>query len=147
MDLSRYDRMPPVGAAMTPFPYFVDATQSLHDVEQLMLDHGIRHVPVQAEGRVVGLVSEQGLHTVLRSRAGADAGRLLARDVMASDPLIVEIAAPLHHVVAEMAERRVGAAIVVKQGKLAGILSATDVCRVLAGILLESFPGSGDDAA
>ena len=37
---------------------------------------------------------------------------------------------------------------VVKKGKLAGILSVTDVCRVLAEILREQFPASGgNDAA
>jgi len=37
---------------------------------------------------------------------------------------------------------------VVKRGKLAGILSVTDVCRVLTEVLRERFPDSGgNDAA
>jgi hypothetical protein len=40
----------------------------------------------------------------------------------------------------------IGSAIVVRQERLAGILSVTDVCRVLAEILRHRFPG-GHDAA
>ena len=45
--------------------------------------------------------------------------------------------------VAEMADRHIGSAIVVKNRKLAGILSVTDVCRVLAEILRHRFPDPG----
>jgi len=147
MDLSRYEKMPPVGAAMTPFPYFAEATQPLAEVERLMVEHRIRHVPVKDHGRVVGIVSDHDLRKLRAPGTALRTSVLLARDVMVREPFVVEITTPLHHVVREMAERRIGSAIVVKQGKLAGILSATDVCRVLAEILVESFPKGGDDAA
>lgn len=99
MAVRRSDKMPPVGAAMTPFPYFVEESDPVEDVSRLMAEHAIRHVPVLRDGRVVGIVSARAPH-------------------------------------------------VVKKGKLAGILSVTDVCRVLAEILREQFPASGgNDAA
>ena len=49
------DRPPAVGAAMTPFPHFVDIMDPVSKIEELMSSHRIRHVPVQQEGRVVGL--------------------------------------------------------------------------------------------
>ena len=130
MALWRSDKMPPVGAAMTPFPYFVEESDPAEVVERLMATHAIRHVPVLRHGRVVGIVSAR------------------APGIVVPDPYVVEMLTPLDEVVATMATRRIGSAIVVKRGKLAGILSVTDVCRVLAEILRERFPAScGDDAA
>ena len=126
----RSDKMPPVGAAMTPFPYFVEESDPLGVTEALMRAHGIRHVPVLRDGRVVGIVSARAPHVVV------------------PDPYVVEMLTPLDEVVTAMSKRRLGAAVVVKRGKLAGILSVTDVCRVLATVLRERFPDSGgNDAA
>lgn len=149
MDLRRLDRMPPVGAAMTPFPYFVSSLDPVEKVERLMEEHGIRHVPVQDDGRVVGIVSERDLHQLVnRSLPKVDKARIRVRDILVSDPYVVEIHASLGAVVAQMGKRRLGSAIVVKRGKLAGILSVTDVCRVLSEILETRFsPGGGDEAA
>ena len=142
MDLRRFDKMPPVGAAMTPFPYFVEETETLDAVAALMAEHAIHHVPVVREGTVVGMISDKEMRAH-RGTPGVRAG-----DVLVPDPYVVEIHTPLAEVVSTMAERRDGSAIVVKKGKLAGILSVTDVCRVLAGILRERFePGDGDEAA
>jgi len=142
MDLRRFEKMPPVGAAMTPFPYFAEESESLDAVAALMAEHAIHHVPVVRDGKVVGMISEKEIR-VHRATPGA-----CARDVLVPDPYVVEMHTPLADVVSAMAERRDGSAIVVKKGKLAGILSITDVCRVLATILRERFePGDGDDAA
>ena len=38
-----------------------------------------------------------------------------------------------------MAERKIGAAVVVKSGELAGIVTVTDVCSALAEVLTAQF--------
>jgi CBS domain-containing protein len=48
---------------------------------------------------------------------------------------MVDSNTPLDHVVEEMAERRIGSALVTHHGTLAGIFTVTDACRVLAEIL------------
>ena len=147
MDLRDYRHMPPVAAAMTPFPYHVRTDDPISAVERLMEEHGIRHVPVQDGGRVVGIITERDLHHLVNpALPQRDRDRIRARDVLVPDPYVVEMSAPLDLVVAEMSRRQIGSAIVVRQQRLAGILSVTDVCRVLAEILRQRFPG-GDDAA
>ena len=147
MDLRDYRHMPPVSAAMTPFPYHVQADATVSEVERLMGEHGIRHVPVQDGGRVVGIISERDLHHLVNpALPRRDRDRIRARDVLVPDPYVVEMNAPLDEVVAEMSRRQIGSAIVVRHQKLAGILSATDVCRVLAEIMRQRFPGGGDAA-
>ncbi|MGB7946178.1 MAG: CBS domain-containing protein, partial [Candidatus Binatia bacterium] len=109
----------------------------------------IHHIPVQQDGRVVGIVTERDLyHLNDRFLPNAEKARIRARDVMADDPYLVAFDTPLNDVALEMAKRRIGSAIVLHREKLAGILSATDICRILAEIFESEFsPGTGDDAA
>jgi acetoin utilization protein AcuB len=133
--------MPIVGAVMTSFPYFVEADDTATKMEQLMDQHGIRHLPVQEKGKVVGIISERDLHHyVKRSSSAEEKNRVFARDIMIPEPYIVPFRAPLSDVVFEMAKRRIGSVIVQRQGKLAGILSAIDVCRILGEYLESLFP-------
>jgi CBS domain-containing protein len=134
---------------MTPFPYFVEADEPVERVERLMEEHNIRHVPVQENGTVVGIVSERDLHQlVIRSLSKEKKGNIRAREVMVSNPYVVTFDTPLNKVTKEMARRHIGSAIIVHHGKLAGILSAVDACRILAEILESEFaPAKGNDAA
>lgn len=150
MKISNKNTVPVVGSVMTPFPHSVRPDEPLDEVERLIRDHEIRHIPVQDAGRVVGIISERDLHTVSRpSIFSSRPSNLRAKDLATPDPYLVEFATPLDRVVKAMGERRIGTAIVVRQGKLAGILSVVDVCRVLSGLLEHLFPAPppGDDAA
>jgi CBS domain-containing protein len=64
------------------------------------------------------------------------------------EPYIVTFETPLDKVAVEMAKRHIGAAIVLHHEKLAGILSTTDICRILAEIFESEFsPAPRGDAA
>ena len=147
--MQKYKKIPAVGSFMTPFPYFVDADETVEQVERLMDEHKIHHIPVQQNGEVVGIVSERDLHHIaIRSLPKAKKGQIRSRDVMISNPYLVTFETPLHKVTAEMARRQIGSAIILHHGKLAGILSAMDACRILAEILESEFaPNDGNDAA
>jgi acetoin utilization protein AcuB len=146
--MKQLKKMPVVGAVMTSFPYFVEASDPVIKIEKLMHEHNIRHLPVQQNGKVVGIVSERDLfHRVKRSTAPGAQKKLLARDVMVVRPYVVAFGTPLNVVVSEMAKRRIGSAIVLRRGKLAGVLSTTDVCRILADHLESLFPRGSDNTA
>jgi acetoin utilization protein AcuB len=134
---------------MTSFPYFVDSDDPLGRLEKMMDDRGIRHLPVQEKGKLVGIVSERDLHHRLPRNAPAEAkSQLRAHDVMVANPYVVNFNTPLSEVVAQMGLRHIGSAIVTRRGKLAGILSATDVCRIFAEYLDQQFGVvGGSDAA
>ena len=144
-------KMPVVGAVMTSFPYSVEADDTATKMERMMDQHNIRHLPVQQNGKVIGIVSERDLHhSVSRSSPEEEKDKIRARDIMVPEPYIVPFRAPLNDVVFEMAKRRIGSVIVQRQGKLAGILSAIDVCRILGEYLDTLFPTGrrgGDTAA
>ena len=134
---------------MTPFPFFADALDSISSVERLMREHKIRHIPVQRDGAVIGIVSERDLHR--RSGKAApnwDRNVVTAAEAMVPEPYVVAFDTPLSEVAAEMDRRRIGSTLVVRQGKLAGIVSAMDICRILASVLDAEFPvKDGNDAA
>ncbi|HSK30518.1 MAG TPA: CBS domain-containing protein [Candidatus Limnocylindria bacterium] len=141
MALKKRKRMPIVGAVMTSFPYFVEVDDTAAKLESMMDQYGIRHLPVQDKGKVIGIVSERDLHHyVKRSAPQQEKDRVRAREIMVPEPYIVPFRAPLNEVVFEMAKRRIGSVIVQREGKLAGILSAIDVCRILGEYLDSMFP-------
>lgn len=137
--LDRFDTMPLVGAVMTPFPHFVRPEDSIETVESRMRKFDIHHVPVQSGVEVIGVISDRDLD----NQEGAER----VADIELDEPYIVGIATPLAEVAREMCEQRHGSAVVVRKGKLAGILSVTDACRLLAEVLEESFPKNSGDAA
>lgn len=146
MDFKKHKSMPKLGAAMTPFPYFARPSDNVEKLERLMQEHDIRHVPVQEDGCVIGMVSEWGLHHLVNPALPAvDKQKIRVRDVALSNPYVVEIETPLVQVVTTMADQRIGAAIVVKKGKLVGVFAVSDICRALAALLEVSFPPPVDD--
>ncbi|MCP3986701.1 MAG: CBS domain-containing protein [bacterium] len=143
MYLRDHDRMPTVAAVMTPFPYFAQADDDLVRVRQLMDEHGVHHVPVKQDARLVGVISRRDVDRLVNP-ALPTAGweRIHAEQVMTRDPYVVGIDSPLADVLDVLVERSIGTALVAKEGRLAGILTLTDVCRVLAGLLRERYEGS-----
>ncbi len=139
---------PSVGAIMTPFPFFVGRDDPVAAAERIIEEHEVRHVPVKHDGEVVGLVSERDLHRLVNpALPGVDKARIRVSAILRTDPYVVEIGTPLARVVREMADRRIGAAIVVKRGKLAGVLTTVDVCRAFAEWLDARYEPSDDDVA
>ena len=149
--MTKRKRMPIVGAVMTSFPYFVGVDDTAVTLESMMDEHNIRHLPVQENGKVIGIVSERDLHHhVKREAPQAEKNQIQARHLMVPNPYIVPFRTSLHEVVFEMANRRIGSVLIQRHGKLAGILSAMDVCRIFGEYLESMFPGGnpgGDSAA
>ncbi len=141
------ERIPPVKVVMTTFPYSVERTEPLEDARDMMREHGLRHLPVTERHALVGVISDRDIRRVLASRLGlADVEALEVGDAMSDDLYAVALDTPLDEVLAGMAERHVGCAVVTRQGRLAGILTTTDVCRLFADHLAGHRPG-GNDAA
>lgn len=139
-------RAPALTSVMTPFPYSIEGHESIARAEAMMDEHAIRHLPVTEDRELVGVLSDRDIRVARRVGAGAANGaELSVAAVCSRPPYVVEMSSALDEVVLEMAERGIGSAVVVRQGKLAGILTTTDVCRVLSRVLREIAPPPGDD--
>ena len=64
--LARVDASNPIGQVMTRHPHVISADASAHDAALVMATHGVRHLPVVEEGRVIGVVAEHDLFTLQR---------------------------------------------------------------------------------
>ncbi len=138
--------VPRVKSVMTPFPYSIEAGEPLARAREMMAEHGFHHLPVIRDGELVGVVSERRAREAL-ARAGSPAG-LTVETATELDALVVDLGARLDSVALEMAARHLDSALVVKDGRLAGIFTATDACRCLGRYLRSEFPlGGGDEVA
>lgn len=131
-------RKPTLAAVMTPFPYAVDVDAPIADAAALMARHDIHHLPVTRGTALTGVISA-------RDMADRDTREWLVRDVFQPDPYVVDLAEALEDVLANMATRRIGSALVTRHGKLAGIITHVDVCRSFAVLIREYFPAPPDD--
>jgi acetoin utilization protein AcuB len=120
---------------MTPAPHTIGSDQKLALAHRIMREHELRHLPVLRGGTLVGVLSERDLF-FLESIAGVDVDIDSVADAMTSD---VYTAAPedaLRDVVRTMSNRKYGCAVVIDNGRLIGIFTATDALRHLADVLL-----------
>jgi len=142
------DRIPSVMAVMTPFPWFIHIEDRLRHAEEVMAEHDIRHLPVTQDGQLVGVVSQRDIQLVESSTDPGERDGLQVRDACVLDAYVVDVGEPLDGVLLEMARRHIGSTLVVKHGKLAGILTVTDACRAFGHFLRACFPfDDGDQAA
>ncbi|MDJ0788461.1 MAG: CBS domain-containing protein [Myxococcota bacterium] len=129
-------RIPHIAAVMTPFPYTIDADAALLRARHMMHERDVRHLPVSRNGELVGILSDRDIKRALDPGLGLPPEEeLFVEDVMVRDPYVVETRTPLDEVLDQMAEERLGSALVVKQEKLVGVFTVSDACRAFAHIL------------
>ena len=140
------NRTPLIRSMMTPFPFAIGVEASLEEARLMMEQHGIRHLPVKDGDRLAGLISDRDIK--LLQASGDEAERMNVGQSCLSDVFSVEVTTPVQFVAAEMARRRISAALVTKDGRLAGIFTVSDACRSLADLLGAFGPTPpGNDAA
>ena len=128
--------VPPIKAVMTAFPYSIEASASIASAAHVMSSNGIRHLPVKEDGEIVGVLSDRDLGPIdLSGTAGNELRARRVGDAMSAPAYTVGLEEPLSEVLATMAERHIGCAIVMHESRLAGIFTTVDACRLFAGQL------------
>jgi len=126
--------MPAVSRYMTKQPWTIERSASLAQAHQLMREHGIRHLPVLDNGRLIGIVSVGDLH-LLETIADFELDSVDVGEAMTEHPCIVTGDMALDEVVEIMAEHKYGSVIVMGREGVEGIFTAVDVCRTLVDVL------------
>lgn len=142
--------IPQMVVVMTPFPYHIDAAAPLATALAMMEEHDIRHLPVFENGDVVGVISERDLERArIPGHPLREETELTVGDLCTRPPYFVDISDPLDRVLDALAEKRLGSALVLKDGELAGIFTSMDACRLLAQTLRDQYPhpSPGTDVA
>lgn len=112
---------------MSTAPVTVSPTMPRAEALALMRSHRFHHVPVCDAGKAVGVASDVDL-----SEAEGSSLKPTVRECMKSRPYIVTPESPVDEVVKRMVAERHHAAVVVDNGRVVGMFTATDGLRAFA---------------
>lgn len=130
---------------MTSKVFTIEPNDMIDRVFFLIHYEKLRHLPVVEKGKVVGIVSDRDMYKALGPKSNSKVietsnenemhvvpkkvRHIMKRGVITISPdSLVADAAKL------MVEHRIGALPVVKNGKLAGILTSTDMLKVVSSL-------------
>jgi acetoin utilization protein AcuB len=116
---------------MTSVIVCTEPRQTLRAARELLRAHDIRHLPVLARGKVVGLVSERDVQLFL-GLEDVDVDDARVEDAMTTDVYAVPPDADLGEVCGRMAARKLGSAVVMSGGQLLGIFTTIDALRAVS---------------
>jgi acetoin utilization protein AcuB len=119
-----------IAELMTRDPCCIQSSETLRAAHRLMRALHVRHLPVLHGDRLVGLVSERDLH-LLETLRSVDPGTEPVAEAMTERPFTVAPCASVRRVVEEMRQNKYGSAVVIDQGRVAGIFTRTDALRAL----------------
>ncbi len=134
-----------VSDRMTREVVTLEEEQSLREALTLQQLHKIRHIPVVADGRVVGILTDRDLKRASPSLlSGIDQKQydelletIRVGQIMTRNPHTVTPATPLKHVAEILIDRKFGALPVIENNLLVGIITEIDLLRVLYEMLDE----------
>lgn len=124
---------------MTPEPITVSSQASMPEAYRLMKDEAIRRLPVVDEGKLVGIVTLGDVREASASDATSlsifELNYLLAMlpvgEIMTPDPITVTSMTAISRAAQLMLEHKVAGLPVVDHGKLVGIITESDIFRML----------------
>lgn len=129
----------PVRSWMTEKVITITPQTTLPEAQRIMLEHKIRRLPVVKSDQLVGIVTLGDIREASPSDATTLSiyemnyfmDRLTAKDFMTSNPITITPDATIAETARLMVEHKIGGLPVMDNGKLVGIITATDLCRVL----------------
>jgi CBS domain-containing protein len=125
---------------MTPDATTLGRNDSLQLAKDIMNLGRIRHFPVVEDGEVVGVVSQRDLYKASLGavmKYGEKAQRaflegIAVKEVMSDPPITIRPDAPVQEAARLMMEKKIGCLVVVEGKRLVGIVTETDMLRLVA---------------
>ena len=110
--------------------YWVVPDASVYEALSLLAQHNVGALMVVETGRLVGVFSERDYarKVVLKGKFSKDTP---VREIMTSDPVVIEPSTEVPRCMELMTERQVRHLPVMEGGKLAGVVSIGDVVKTL----------------
>lgn len=113
---------------MTTLPHTIGADQTLAKAEKMMNEYRVRHLPVLAGGKLVGILTDRDVRLV-ESFRDVDPEKVTVDEAYTPDPFVISPESSLTSVCAEMASRKYGCALVCDNQKLVGIFTWIDALK------------------
>lgn len=129
----------PVSTIMTADVVTVNKTQKIRDVEELLKQKHIRHIPVVSGKQVIGMISRTDLQKISFVNDFEGEGlttalydALTIEQVMTKDLTTVQESTTIHEVTDVLAANEFHALPVLRGEELAGIVTTTDLLKYLS---------------
>lgn len=140
-----------VSEFMTTEVTTVQETDTLLDATMIFVRSTLRHLPVLRDKKLVGVVTERDVKqfapSVLSGISPDEYNHLMESTpisrVMTRDPATVKPDQSMFEAVKILTTRRIGCVPVVESGELKGILTTTDMLKLLSRMLEVPAVGSG----
>ena len=116
----------------TPCLKVVSPTAEISELEALIQKENIRHIPVQENNQLVGIISERDVFFAYGSN---DREKLLAKDIMRKEPFVVSADTKLSEVAFYMSKHKYGSALVKNSDGELGIFTSIDALNALVEVL------------
>src|SRR5882724_7099160 len=126
--------IPHIKKYMTADVQTIGDEQPMAVAHRLMREQHIRHLPVLHQGKLVGVVSDRDLR-LIETLQDVDPSKVTVSEAMTPDPYVVGPEAALDEVVATMAAKKYGSAVIRDNGKVVGIFTTVDACSAFAELL------------
>jgi acetoin utilization protein AcuB len=129
---------------MTPNPIFGSPDMAVTEAQELMAKHKIRHLPIlDGDKNLVGLITQSSLESALPSDISSFSrfeisytlSQLKVHSIMITDIYIIDPDTPIEDAAMLMADKKLGALPVVKDGSLVGIMSGEDLFIAMTDLL------------
>jgi acetoin utilization protein AcuB len=122
----------------------VEPRATLTHVLHVLNRKGVRHVPVVEDGRLVGIISDRDIKSALALSLGPDGpdSYRTAGQIMTRDPITIAPMFPVEEAARVMLANRISALPVVDGTRLIGIVTETDLLRLLSRAMGALEPSS-----
>ena len=120
---------------MTRNPHTISPDQTIPDAHEIMMQHGVKRLPVMKKGKLVGIVSKEDIQSASPSKATSLSvgeityllSKTTIKQVMSKSIITISPNALLEEAATLMRDERVGFLPVVDDGNLIGIITESDI--------------------
>ncbi|MFT5593089.1 MAG: putative transcriptional regulator [Oceanicoccus sp.] len=142
-------RMPRIKDVMSAFPFSIADSASMNQARAMMKEHRVGHLPVKQADGTLSVLSKRELEKMaLPGHSHTDFDELIVADLCPENVYTVDLYTSLIEVLDYMSDAHADCVLVTRQGKLAGVFTASDACNSFSQALKdEFFPGGGDSVA
>ena len=124
---------------MAKNPVTLKSDETLDLAKDIMSLGRIRHFPVMAEKKLVGIVSQRDLYRASFASVMAYGEKtqkdflktIVVKEVMSHPPQTITPEAPIKEAVRLMIDKKIGCLPVLESGKLVGLITETDLLKEL----------------
>lgn len=132
-----------VKEVMTHDPVTITPKTTLPEIVNLLREHKVRRVPVMKKGKLVGIISDNDVDSVMPSPATTLSrwemntllDKLTAGEFMTSPVFVTEPDCPLEEAAKVLLDKKFGSLPVMQDGQLVGIITESDIFGAFVDML------------